>query len=67
MHATAPKAHAKWWSEKLAANIERDRDTDRRLAGAGWVVVRIWEHEEPEAAADRVETAVLKRRYPDNC
>ncbi len=62
LHATTPKANAKWWREKLAANVERDRDTDKRLVDAGWAVVRIWEHEEPEAAADRVEAAVLERR-----
>ncbi len=28
------------------------------LAAAGWTVVRVWEHEEIEPAADRVEAAV---------
>lgn len=57
-HATAPAANDKWWAEKLARNVERDRDTDRRLIDAGWRVVRVWEHENPVAAADRVATAL---------
>lgn len=57
-HATFPKNNAQWWADKLAANVVRDRDTDARLAGAGWTVVRIWEHEDPAEAADRVQAAL---------
>jgi DNA mismatch endonuclease (patch repair protein) len=54
IHATAPRNNAQWWADKLAANVARDRDTDRRLIDEGWRVVRIWEHEDPTVAADRV-------------
>ena len=57
-HATSPKANGAWWAAKLARNVERDRDTDQRLAEAGWRVVRVWEHEDPAVAADRVAEAV---------
>lgn len=57
-HATSPKNNAQWWADKLAANVVRDRDTDARLAVAGWQVVRIWEHEDPAEAADRVQAAL---------
>ncbi|AII06949.1 very short patch repair endonuclease [Rhodococcus opacus] len=57
-HATFPKNNAQWWAEKLAGNVTRDRDTDTRLADAGWTVVRIWEHENPAVAADRVQEAL---------
>ncbi|WP_277609068.1 very short patch repair endonuclease [Rhodococcus sp. CH91] len=57
-HATFPKNNAEWWAAKLAANVQRDRDTDERLQTAGWTVVRVWEHEDPITAATRVE-AVL--------
>ncbi|MCM6778516.1 very short patch repair endonuclease [Nocardia sp. CDC159] len=60
-HATRPKNNAQWWAEKLAGNVARDRDTDARLDAAGWLVVRIWEHEDALAAADRVQTAVAGR------
>ncbi|RVW08619.1 very short patch repair endonuclease [Prescottella agglutinans] len=58
-HATSPKNNAQWWADKLAANVVRDRDTDARLAAAGWRVVRIWEHEDPTEAADRVQAALV--------
>ena len=57
-HKTAPRKNADWWAAKLARNVERDRETDAHLAELGWCVVRIWEHEDPECAADRVEAAV---------
>lgn len=57
-HATDPKNNAAWWADKLAANVTRDRDTDHRLTAEGWHVVRVWEHESPAAAADKVQTAV---------
>lgn len=62
-HSTWPKNNAKWWREKLEANERRDRDTDDGLREMGWHVVRVWEHEDPTAAADRVET-VLERVAP---
>ncbi|MFI6870853.1 very short patch repair endonuclease [Nocardia sp. NPDC050406] len=57
-HATSPKNNARWWAEKLAANVVRDRDTDARLAAAGWTVVRVWEHDSADAAADLVMGAL---------
>lgn len=58
LHGASPTAGADWWREKFAANVARDRDTDRRLAESGWTVIRAWEHEDPEQVADRVEVAV---------
>lgn len=57
-HATVPKANRDWWIAKLQANVERDRDTDRRLRDVGWEVLRVWEHEAVPGAVDRVEAAV---------
>jgi hypothetical protein len=47
------RANADWWRLKLARTRVRDDDTTAQLEAAGWRVVRIWEHEEPTAAADR--------------
>lgn len=57
-HATIPKANQEWWLTKLETNVRRDRDTDARLAEAGWNVVRVWEHEPVEGAAERVALVV---------
>lgn len=61
-HATFPATNARWWREKLGRNVERDRDTDRLFGEAGWAVIRVWEHEDPISAADRVERVVLAQR-----
>ncbi|NNH74131.1 very short patch repair endonuclease [Nocardia uniformis] len=58
VHATDPKNNAQWWAEKLAGNVARDRDTDARLVAEGWTVVRVWEHESAEVAADLVLKAL---------
>ncbi|MFF1609789.1 very short patch repair endonuclease [Amycolatopsis sp. NPDC058278] len=61
-HATWPKNNAEFWREKIETNRRRDADTDARLSDAGWLAVRIWEHETVEVATDRVITAVRERR-----
>lgn len=61
-HATSPRANSEWWADKLAANVRRDRDTDARLTEAGWLVIRVWEHEDMTEAAARIEEAVRARR-----
>jgi DNA mismatch endonuclease, patch repair protein len=61
-HGTRPKANAEWWERKLDRNQERDRETDRALGEHGWSVVRIWEHEDPIAAADRIQEVVRATR-----
>lgn len=57
-HSSMPRRNEGFWASKLAGNRARDADTDRRLAAAGWTVVRIWEHEDPEQAALRVVAVV---------
>ena len=57
-HATFPSSNGEWWAEKLAANVERDRRHDSRLRDAGYTVVRVWEHEDPERAACRISELV---------
>lgn len=61
IHATKPRQNADWWSAKFAANVARDRDTDRRMAEVGWAVVRVWEHEDPHDAAEHVRSVVRGR------
>lgn len=42
-HGTRPSTNAEWWSDKLAVNVSRDRETDAHLEAMGWCVVRVWE------------------------
>lgn len=57
-HHSTPATNRDYWAGKVAGNRARDRDTDSRLAAAGWRVVRVWEHEDPASAALRVLGAV---------
>lgn len=54
----AKKNNREFWSDKISKNRARDRDTDARLAEAGWFVIRVWEHESPVDAASRIAEAV---------
>ena len=62
VHGTWPKQNAEFWRDKIETNRRRDADTDARLSEAGWLVLRVWEHEDPLEAARRVEGVVRGRR-----
>lgn len=62
VHATSPVNNAEWWREKLAVNVERDRRNTFALKVIGWVVVRVWEHEEADLAVGRVLAALQNAR-----
>jgi DNA mismatch endonuclease (patch repair protein) len=62
-HGSWPKANGDWWRRKILANQQRDADTNRKLERGGWLVVRVWEHEDPEAAAERIERMVRGQTY----
>jgi DNA mismatch endonuclease (patch repair protein) len=53
-HFTMPKNNAEWWRAKLLRNVERDTEKDALLISMGWLVLHVWEHEDPTAAADAV-------------
>jgi DNA mismatch endonuclease (patch repair protein) len=61
LHGTWPKANADWWRSKIESNWIRDRKTDAALRASGWLVVRIWEHDEPVDALSMI-TAALQTR-----
>lgn len=60
-HATDPKTNSDYWKPKLERNVERDRETDLLLKEAGWLSVRVWEHEDPQVASRRI-AKIVKRR-----
>ncbi|MER7520976.1 very short patch repair endonuclease [Streptomyces sp. NPDC126499] len=61
-HATWPKRNSEFWREKIEKNQARDANTDARLIEAGWIPVRVWEHESAAEAALRVAAVVEERR-----
>ena len=69
-HGSWPRTNAAFWREKINANKKRDLDTNRQLEERGWLVVRVWEHEDPKRGAQRVartvraqlETAQISKR-----
>jgi DNA mismatch endonuclease (patch repair protein) len=61
-HASWPKSNADFWREKIETNRLRDADTDERLSALGWKSVRIWEHEDPSDAANRIAELIDARK-----
>lgn len=53
-HGRQPTTNEWYWAPKLRRNMERDRRADELLSGAGWIVIRVWEHESLESAVDLV-------------
>lgn len=56
-----PKSNTDYWRAKLERNVARDRAVDECLQKAGWVVLRVWEHEverDLDACVERVSCAV---------
>lgn len=62
IHGTQAKANAEFWAMKIKQNQERDKDTVFRLEAAGWRVIRVWEHEDPEEIAQEIYDIVVKRK-----
>lgn len=61
-HGTWPRRNAEWWRAKIERNRVRDRATERELQIAGWEVITVWEHDDPEASACRIASVVRARR-----
>lgn len=61
-HFTVPRNNRRWWLDKIARNKERDRRKAARLRRQGWCVVTVWEHSDPDVAADRVRRISAGRK-----
>ena len=61
-HYKEPKTNTDYWRAKIAGNGQRDRQTDELLFEAGWLVLRFWEHEDPNEIAGAIANAVGGRR-----
>ena len=64
-HGTHPQRNSRYWTAKLARNQDRDRRYNVLLATSGWTVVRVWEHETPDHAAEQIYRCLRRsRRQP---
>lgn len=57
-HGQLPRANRAYWKPKLERNVRRDEEVTRALEVDGWTVIRIWEHEPIDLAAQRIYEAV---------
>jgi DNA mismatch endonuclease (patch repair protein) len=53
--------NTEYWAPKLQRNRARDQLVSAALGDTGWVVIRIWEHEDPGRAAAVIRQAVRER------
>jgi DNA mismatch endonuclease, patch repair protein len=45
VHFKEPDTRKEFWLEKINQNVERDQIVNLKLKEAGWIVLRIWEHQ----------------------
>lgn len=65
-HGSRPDgSNASYWGPKIARNRERDAEQTARLESAGWEVIRIWEHDDVDAAVRRVVEVVNRALAAD--
>ena len=57
-HGHQPRKNTHYWGPKLDRNRARDVAVTRGLEGAGWRVVRVWEHVPADEAAATVVAAL---------
>lgn len=58
-HYRPSTQNSEFWQAKIEGTRLRDKETDRKLQEGGWRVLRIWEHDDPALAAQRVAQLVL--------
>jgi DNA mismatch endonuclease (patch repair protein) len=61
-HFRPPATNAAYWTGKIAGNRARDSSTTALLEAAGWIVLRVWEHEPAGDAARRIAARLVELR-----
>jgi len=63
-HCRMPKSKQEYWQPKIARNKARDKEVNKTLREAGWLVHRIWEHalDDPDAVARKLKLVLRKGR-----
>lgn len=60
-HGTTPATRNDYWAPKIEENRRRDTRQTKSLEEGGWTVIRIWEHEDPEVAAQAIAELIHAR------
>lgn len=60
-HFKLPATNSDYWEAKISRNCERDIQVSAALSAAGWVALRVWEHEVTSDAARKVATFAVNR------
>ncbi len=60
-HYVPSLSNQDYWTAKISKNRARDADTNTQLLANGWLPLRVWAHEDPEQAADRIVLIVRER------
>ncbi|MCX9192091.1 very short patch repair endonuclease [Carbonactinospora thermoautotrophica] len=61
-HYRQPASNTTYWAAKVERNMARDAEIAQLLADAGWLLLVVWEHEDPNEAAQRIARVVRERR-----
>ena len=61
-HYRQPASNTTYWAAKVERNMARDAEIAKLLADAGWLLLMVWEHEDPNEAAQRIAQVVRERR-----
>lgn len=64
-HYSLSKTNTEFWQAKLVSNRRRDAEINATLVDAGWIVMRIWEHEDFDLAVREICSVVQNRRRRD--
>ena|SRR3990172_9988785 len=57
--------YKKFWQKKIARNIERDTEVNKKLRKGGWKVLRFWKTEilkDPEKCTHKITSALETRK-----
>jgi DNA mismatch endonuclease (patch repair protein) len=63
VHGRTPRLNSEFWSAKIERNRKRDDRNSAALEAAGWVVLRYWEHDDLEKAADEIAAVCARRAF----
>ena len=57
-HRSLPISNASFWREKIEGTARRDTQQVNWLQEAGWAVIRVWEHDVPDPAAQCISDLI---------